>query len=102
MLDSVMDTIRRFLKRRRMKVELKDLRASGELDEILRDADYELLPGDQGSDFVNVYRKSNVALGAELFSTLAVNKDEAVWWIVQRHREDIARADRSTPSGRSG
>lgn len=102
MMDSVTDTIRRFLKRRRMKVALKDLRASGELDEILRDANYELLPGDQGSDFVNVYRKGNVALGAELFSTLAMNKDEAVWWIVQHHHEDMAGADPSTPPGRSG
>jgi hypothetical protein len=88
MLASVMVPIRRFFERRHMKAELERLRAGGELDQILRDADYELLLGDQGSDFVNVYRKDNVALGSEVFSALAGDKDEAIWWIVLRHRKE--------------
>lgn len=87
-MDKIGEKIRRFIENRQRNDELRKLRASGELDKILRDADYELLPGDQGSDFVNVYRKGNVALGSELLSVLASKEEEAIWWIVQRHREE--------------
>lgn len=86
----VVDPIRRFMKKRHMKIELKRLRASGELDQILRNSDYTTTGPAQG-EWCEVYRRGSEAdRGSKLFAS--PHTDEAYWWIVQRHREDIALA----------
>lgn len=88
MLDDFTEQIRRFMEKRRMRAELKRLRTDNKLDQLLHDAGYIWVRGDQGDDFLHVYRKGDTGLGSELFSTYS--KDEAIWWIVQRYREEIA------------
>ena len=80
------DPVTRFLERSRMKSELRELRRSGELDRFLEDADYEIIRGDQGSDFIHVYHKEDLSLGAELFS--AYSRDEVICWVMKRTRKD--------------
>jgi len=89
MLDSFIDPFRHLLEQRRRRAEFERLRSTGELDRILDEARYVWVRGDQGDDFLHVYRKDDMNLGSELFSTYS--KDEAIWWIVQRHREETVR-----------
>lgn len=77
--------IRRCLERHHMKVELKRLKALGKHHQILRDSDYETTGPAQG-EWCSVYRKGTAAdRSASLFSSPL--SDEALWWIIRRHRE---------------
>ena len=85
----VVDPIQRFLAKRHMKSELQRLRASGELDQILSASGYTTVGPAQG-EWCEVYRKGTEAdRSAKLFGSPL--KDEAHWWIVQRHREEFGR-----------
>ncbi|MEJ2611610.1 MAG: hypothetical protein P8179_16395 [Candidatus Thiodiazotropha sp.] len=87
MLNDFIEPIRRFFEKRHMQAELKQLRASGELEQILRDADYTYFRGGQGDGYYYAYRKGTESdQGAYLF--LSTSTDEVMWWIVQRYREE--------------
>lgn len=87
MLDNLFGPIKRFLKRRHWHAEVERLRANGELDRILGDADYTYCRGGQGDGYYYVYRRGTESdQGAYVF--LSPSTDEVVWWIVQRHREE--------------
>ncbi|MGI9449325.1 MAG: hypothetical protein ACR2QH_01505 [Geminicoccaceae bacterium] len=89
MLDAIFDPIKRFLEERRKRAGFERLQATGELDRILDEARYVWVRGDQGDDFLHVYRKDDMSLGSELFSTYS--REEAIWWIVQRHMEETRK-----------
>ena len=83
-LPSVFWKLANFLKWRQMRAGLKKLRAEDRLDQILEEANYEIIRGDQGSDYLHVYPRGHIGLGNEVFS--ALSRDEAIWWIVQKHQ----------------
>lgn len=80
-----------FLARRRMTSVLRDLRAKGELEQILQDSPYELI-----RETAVIHRTKRNGC----YFTSA-KEGEAIWWIVQRHFEDKASVDPSTPPSRS-
>ena len=89
MLNKLLEPFRRALEKRRKRAEFERLQATGELDRILDEARYAWVRGDQGDDFLHVYRKDDMSLGSELFSTYS--REEAIWWIVQRHLEETRK-----------
>jgi len=83
------EPVKRFFEKRRMRAELKRLRASGELDRILRESDYTTTGPAQG-EWCEVYRKGTEGdRSATLFASPLA--DEAYWWIVQRQREETGQ-----------
>lgn len=92
MPDSIIEPIRRFLEQRRMRAELKRLRVEGRLEQILAEADY-VITGPAQGEWCHVFRKGTESdLSASLF--MSPRKEEAIWWIVQRHREGEEARDR--------
>lgn len=83
-----LDPIQRMLNKRRMHAELKRLRAKGELERIIEASGYTTTGPAQG-EWCHVYRKGTESDRAScLFAS--PGRDEALWWILQRCRENVA------------